>query len=94
MYTIKISEAALEDISDSVKWYNEQLEDLGADFTKQVFTTLTLVETNPLHYSIRFSGKFHFAKITRFPFLIVYEIVEDIIIINAVFHTSRNPSKF
>lgn len=94
MHTIKISQAALKDISDSVKWYNEQLEGLGDDFTKQVFITLALIESNPLHYSIRFSGRFHFAKTTRFPFMMVYEIVDDVIIINAVFHTSRNPSKF
>ncbi len=94
MYSVKISEAARNDIYNSSVWYNEQLDGLGKDFIKEVFAALTHIEKTPLHYPVRFSEKFRFAKTNRFPFLIVYEIVDQVIIINSVFHTSRNPSKF
>jgi plasmid stabilization system protein ParE len=94
MYDVKISDAARNDIYDSSLWYNEQKQGLGTEFQREVFNTLKYIRKDPLIYSIRFSGKFHFAKANRFPFLIVYEITEDLIIINAVFHTSRNPAKF
>jgi hypothetical protein len=62
MYLVKISEAARNDIYNSSLWYNEQLDGLGDDFTKEVFASLKRIEKTPLHYQIRFSGKFHFAK--------------------------------
>ena len=33
------------------------------------------------------------ATVSVFPFVIIYEILDDIIIINAVFNTSKNPVK-
>lgn len=94
MYKLIVTSAAKDDMSNSSDWYNEQKKGLGRDFLKEVFTTIGYIEENPLHYSIRFSGKFHFAKTNRFPFLIVYEIFENAIVINGVFHTSRNPERF
>jgi plasmid stabilization system protein ParE len=94
MYNLIISEAAKDDMKESSEWYEEQKTGLSKQFLKEVFLKLQYIENNPLLYSIRFSGKFHFAKVSRFPFLIVYEIFEGSVIINAVFHTSKNPQNF
>jgi len=78
----------------SADWYNEQQAELGERFLREVIRTLRLTETNPLHYEEKFAKKFRFAKVNDFLFLIVFKVKKDLVIINAVFHTSRNPKKF
>lgn len=94
MFKLQVSSAARNDIAESVLWYNNQQEGLGNEFLREVFSSLNHISENPFLFSIRFSGKFRFSKTDRFPFLIVYEIIDKSVFINAVFHTSRNPSRF
>ena len=94
MYSLKISSAARNDTADAEIWYHKQQPELGNEFLKDVFNSLDYISGNPSLLPIRFSGNFRFSKLSRFPFLIVYEIVDDFVVINAVFHTSRNPSRF
>jgi len=94
MYQLQISSAARNDLADSFLWYDKQQKGLGNEFLQEVFLTFDAIENNPFVFAVRFSGKFHFGKINRFPDLVVYETFDDKIIINAVFHTSRNPSRF
>jgi len=81
-------------LADAFLWYDKQQKGLGNEFLQEVFLTLDALTANPFLFTIRFSGKFRFGKINRFPYLIVYETFDDKIIINAVFHTNRNPSRF
>ena len=66
---------------------------MGEEFLQEVFKTFQYIEQNPFLYAIRFSGKFRFAKVNRFPFLVVYELFENEIVVNSVFHTHLNPNR-
>ncbi|MVN22087.1 type II toxin-antitoxin system RelE/ParE family toxin [Mucilaginibacter arboris] len=94
MYNLEISTAARNDLADTFAWYDKQQKGLGSEFLQEVFQSLNTIAENPFLFAIRFSGKFRFGKLNRFPYLIVYEIIGDQIIINAVFHTSRNSTRF
>ncbi|RFZ95353.1 type II toxin-antitoxin system RelE/ParE family toxin [Mucilaginibacter conchicola] len=94
MYNILLLDGAIADIRDAHDWYEERQQGLGKRFQKTVFSKLDLIQQNPLLYQVRFSEVFRFAKTDIFPFLIVFEIVDQSIIVNAVFHTSRNPNAF
>lgn len=94
MYQLEISSAARNDMADAFLWYEKQQKGLVNEFLHETFQTFEAIDQNPHIFAIRFSGKFRFGKTDCFPYLIVYEIVENRIIINAVFHTSRNPSSF
>lgn len=94
MFKLQVSSAARNDIAESVLWYNKQQEGLGNEFLREVYSSLNHIAENPFLFPIRFSGKFRFSKINRFPFLVVYEITDESVFINAVFHTSQNPSRF
>ena len=93
MYQFGVSEAARNDMDSACKWYNEQQDGLGKEFLQEVFKTFQYIEQNPFLYAIRFSGQFRFAKVNRFPFLVVYEVFEKEIVINSVFHTHLNPNR-
>jgi hypothetical protein len=93
MYQFGVSEAAWNDMDSSCKWYNDQQDGLGKEFLQEVFKTFQYIEKNPLLYAVRFSGQFRFAKVNRFPFLVVYEVLDKEIVINSVFHTYLNPNR-
>ncbi|MDB5156461.1 MAG: plasmid stabilization system [Mucilaginibacter sp.] len=78
----------------SATWYDEKQPGLGERFLQEVIKTLRLIETNPLHYEEKFSKRFRFALVHVFPFVIVFRIKNQTVIVNAVFHTSRNPKRF
>jgi toxin ParE1/3/4 len=94
MYQLQILRQAREDMQSSANWYNEQQAGLGERFLSEVIKTLRLTEANPLHYEKRFSKKFRFARVHDFPFVVVFKIKDELVIINSVFHTSRNPKRF
>ena len=94
MYNLQILRKAREDMQKSATWYDEKQSGLGDRFLQEVVKTLRLIEANPLHYEKKFSKSFRFALVHVFPFVVVFKIKKQIVIINAVFHTSRNPKRF
>lgn len=94
MYQLQVLQKAREDMQKSADWYNEQQSDLGDRFLLSVVDTLRLIEANPLHYEEKYSKKFRFAQVAIFPFVVVFKIKKQLVVVNAIFHTSRNPKKF
>ncbi len=45
---------------------------------------------NPLLFQVRYDVTFRVIKINEFPYLIHFEIIENHIIINAIYHSSRD----
>lgn len=52
-YEIVISDAALLDIEQSIEWYEEQLEGLGARIKESLYESLSEIESNAELGSIR-----------------------------------------
>lgn len=58
-------------------------------FNTNLKLEIKLLSKNPLLFHIRYDN-FRVVKIKDFPFLIHYEIVENFIVIDAIYHTSRD----
>ena len=91
-YKIEIKEEALEDIRSVFQYYEKAVEGLGDDFLSELDEYISIVEDNPYLFEEKHKP-FREVKINRFPYLIIYEIEEEKVIIYAVFHTSRSPKK-
>ena len=93
MYTVKLLTEAELDITEACKWYESQQKGLAKKFLKELDEQATLIVKNPLHFPIKFSERFRFATLKKFPYFIVFKIYEEekMIYIMSVFHTSRNP---
>jgi toxin ParE1/3/4 len=74
MYQLRVLQKAREDMQKSADWYEEQQDGLGERFLLHVIGTLRLIEVNPLHYEEKFSKQFRFAKVSIFPYVIVFKI--------------------
>ena len=88
-YKIIILEQAISEIAESSLYYNKKLPGLGLEFEEEIFQHLELIKDNPLLFPIKFSN-IHEAVVTRFPFVINYEVFGKQIIVSAVFHTKRH----
>ncbi|WP_414655666.1 type II toxin-antitoxin system RelE/ParE family toxin [Flavobacterium sp. CFBP9031] len=92
MYNIKIDQDALNDLTQIVKWYNNQLENLGLRFHKQVKTQINSLKTQPHICAIRYKN-IRCMIVKKFPFIIHYSINEQLNLVEifSIFHTSRTP---
>jgi plasmid stabilization system protein ParE len=90
VFDVIIFKSAEDDLKQSCEWYELQQTGLSKRFLKDFFGKLTIIQNTPLIYSIKFSGRYRFARLNDFPFFIVFEIKGNTVLVNSVFHTSRN----
>lgn len=92
-YFISISEAAELDIREAFLWYEEQKDSLGLTFKKHISKTIQNIQSNPLKIQVRYNVT-RVAYLRKFPFGVHFIVVENEIIVIAVFHTSQCPKKW
>ncbi len=96
MYTVKLLTEAEIEVSEACKWYENKQHGLGRSLLAEIDHYLNLIAKDPFQFPIRFSERYRFAVLKKFPYLIVFRMEEDkkLIYVNSVFHTSRNPINF
>lgn len=77
---------------DAYDWYEEQRNGLGEEFLEELEIGYAKILKNPTHYPFIAKGFRRFA-LGRFPYVAIYEVISNELIVFAVFHTSRNPDK-
>ena len=92
LYKIIILECAISDIAEGCLFYNKKVSGLGFEFEDEVFKLIDVIKTNPYLFPIKFA-KIHEAVLSRFPFVINYELYGKQIIVSAVFHVKQSPIK-
>jgi hypothetical protein len=91
-YTLEIKEQAVEDMRQAYDYYEDQKSRLGTHFLNTVEVYLERIEKNPLHYQIK-RKPYREVFIKDFPFLIIYEIIDNKVIVYSIFNSWRNPKK-
>jgi toxin ParE1/3/4 len=91
-YKIQIEPEAQQDIQDAVRWYNSQQKGLGRRFYDELKEFIAALKHNPL-YQIRYDNV-RCLPIKKFPYTLHFTIneTEKLVVIRAVFHTSRHPN--
>jgi plasmid stabilization system protein ParE len=92
MYRSIILPDAREDIREAAKWYNKQQNGLGKIFTAEVREKVQFIRQNPLASNVRYEWS-RTAVLQQFPFMVHFAVdeINQVIIVSAVLHTSRNP---
>lgn len=90
MYKCIFLPKAYQEFFEAWEWYEQVQIGLGDRFRNELFKTVKIIANNPIQYAVR---KKHYreALIEVFPYLIVYQVKNDKIVIVSVFHSSRNP---
>jgi plasmid stabilization system protein ParE len=92
VYRLIIKEEAKQDINNAYLWYEEKLEGLGERFVNELDSYFKHIEKAPKSYQVRYLN-YRAAALKIFPYLIVYQIEENSVIVFAVFATKQNPKK-
>lgn len=91
-YNIEIRPLAAMEIVEAYDWYELQREGLGSEFLEEINNFHDSLLRNPLSYSF-YDEPVRQGKVNRFPYTVVYEVLDTAIIIYSVFMTSQDPSK-
>lgn len=92
MYNLVIKQEAQQEIIEAYQYYESKLVGLGDKFENQLDEYFILITENPFLFEMK-RKPYREAFIKKFPFIIVYEIIENDLIVYAVFNTSRNPTQ-
>ncbi|HSF53098.1 MAG TPA: type II toxin-antitoxin system RelE/ParE family toxin [Algoriphagus sp.] len=88
----ELTEEAKKDIGDSFTYYESEQPGLGTYFLEKLDHCFRSISENPFKHPSK-RRFFREALVSKFPFLVVFEVLEDKLLIYAVFHTSKNPRK-
>jgi plasmid stabilization system protein ParE len=90
IYKINYSELAEAEFIETYNYYEKQSTGLGEQLISETETIIAAISKNPYLYQ-RKHKHYREAVLKKFPFFLVYEIHGNAVIINSIFHTSRNP---
>ncbi|CAN5414937.1 hypothetical protein BH11BAC1_BH11BAC1_08460 [soil metagenome] len=90
LYTVQFREDVFSEIHDIYNWYELKSKGLGKIFLDELDSCFKLISSNPFLFQKKIK-KFRSALTRRFPYLIIFEIEKENILIYHVRHTSRNP---
>ena len=93
-YTLIIREEALEEMKDAYLYYERAQSGLGERFLSELQKRYDEILEHPQFYGFIDAGKkIRDVNVKHFPYQVVYEIVENAVIVFSVFNSYQNPSK-
>jgi len=88
---IKFLEIAEIELDEAIAFYNYQLVGLGEQFLTEVLDTIERIRTFPKAWRLC-SSNMRQCRMKRFPYKIIYQVINDEILIVAIAHFHREPN--
>lgn len=88
-YKVVIVDEAKLDFREALKYYKDINHKLSRRFNQTFKESLKIIKEKPELFQIRFEDV-RIKVFKTFPYLIHYTIYEDLIVIKAILHSSRN----
>ena len=89
-FSIVLSDEAEVDFDKSYEFYYEDSPKVADIFFKRINLGFENIKQNPKSFPVAHKDVRKYV-IKKFPFVIYYQIVDTVIQVIAIFHTSRNP---
>jgi plasmid stabilization system protein ParE len=89
-YKLTILETAEHDMADAFDWYNMQSEFAAGYLVEKFDEAFKHIVESPLIYQ-KIHRNFRQIVLNPFPYVIIYLVKGDEVIIFRIWHTSRNP---
>jgi toxin ParE1/3/4 len=88
----QFSDLASQDLAEAVRWYEQQRSGLGAELLGAVSAAVEQIRAHPESGTPRPSRPAtRQILVSRFPYLVVYQVRDRAVRVIAVAHTSRLP---
>jgi hypothetical protein len=92
---LRLLDEAKVELRESAQWYEQKREGLGEDFVASVESALEIIEKRPRQFTqLNVGSKDREVRrcvLKRFPYLIIFEILHDEILVVAIAHSKRKP---
>jgi plasmid stabilization system protein ParE len=89
-YKIEVRPLATIEIIEAYDWYELQRDGLGVEFLNELDKFYESLLRNPDAYSY-YEQPVREGKVHRFPYRVVYEVFETVIVIYSVFMSKQDP---
>lgn len=93
VFKIIISQLASLEITESIDFYESRQKGLGKQFINSLKSAFGILKSNPELFPIKRKSIYREMSLKKFPFIIIYEIIGNEVILYSIFHTSRSPDK-
>lgn len=84
---------ARTELREIIAYYNEKRDGLGLEFASELKQTLLRMKYYPLAWS-PLSSRVRRCRVNRFPYSVIYEVRDDLLIVAAVQHHSKAPDSW
>jgi hypothetical protein len=91
-YRIELRSLATLEVLEAYDWYEGERVGLGVEFLDELETFYDSLLRNPNAFSY-YEKPVRQGKMNRFPYVVVFEVFDDVIVVYSVFMTSQNPQK-
>lgn len=91
-WSISYSSQAQADVRVAFRYYKEISESLGKYFLGELKNAEKAILNAPEGFQVRFFDRVRGYPLKKFPFLVLYVVVEKSVYLMAVFNTNQNPN--
>ena len=91
-FKIEITEPAKQDIEKAISYYNDKTNGLAERFYKQFEEAIKKIKLHPHYYSY-YKKPFRRILFKDFPYLVIYKIYENVIVVTGVLPEMIYPKK-
>ncbi len=91
-YKVIFTEEADFDVFDARQWYESRRTDLGDELLNEIEEYVKVLEQDPQIYQVR-KHNWRYCPLKRFPYVIVFEIEKQEVVVYAVFNTYQHPNR-
>ena len=93
-YTLLIRDAAVADAKDAYWYYESKQPGLGERFLEELLQRYFDISRHPEYFTFIDEQKIiRDIRLKHFPYLVVYEIIGDTVVVYSVHNCYRNPDK-
>lgn len=93
-YKVIVRDVAKEDTQAAYDHYEDEKKGLGEEFLEELLKKFDDLASKPHNYGyIDDQTIIRDVKIDRFPYVIVFEIIEDSVVVYSVHNTYRHPKR-
>ena len=87
-----LPEAEIE-LLEAAQWYRKQAVGLDYEFMRCIDEATAKIGRSPLMFPVFYRGRRR-VLVKRFPYVIIFDVGSEEILVYAVFHCSRNPKRW
>ena len=92
-YNLVIKQEAKDEITEAYNWYKNKQNELGERLISVLDDYFSTIKKNPKQFP-KVLNDMRQATIKKFPYIIIFEIENNDIVVFAVFNTNQNPEKW